>query len=100
MSKAEPFDPSAFVCLAQIGRVPSDLAGAAASLPIVVGVWRYRDHEPKLRIDREGTRANGQTFTAKLGGLSAAEAYNLGQLLMSENVQIAQVIASAGDVSP
>lgn len=99
MTPSDSFDVSAFVRLAEIGRVPADARGDKKALPIVVGVWRYQDHAPKVRIEREGVRANGETFTAKLGGLTATEASALGDLLTRHGRQIAQAIARAEDVS-
>lgn len=71
----DEFDPEKYVCLARIGSFPVSGKGSGE-----VGIWRYGDGTPRIKIQRVGEK-KGEERRRDAGGLTADEAEKVGPLL-------------------
>lgn len=70
----DEFDPEQYTCLEEIGRFPSGKG------TIDVGIWRYADNAPKVKVKRVGER-KGEAYHRDVGSMSAEDCEKLAPLL-------------------
>lgn len=80
------YNPEAYVMLAEIGRVE------VGKTTLRVGVFRYAEGEPKIKVQKVVTR-KGKVEEVPLKGFSADEAEAVAPLLVQGAAKLREIVA-------
>lgn len=81
----DEYNPDDFEVLKVIGKT------SGGKPPVTVSLTRYKDFDAKVKLARSGVKKDGSEYSAKLGGLTAAEALELSPLLVEAAKQLSKL---------